>query len=480
MSIFKFVTPFIYWLLIISWAYISIFYLKKYRSVITQDKLIKTLLIILSIDSLRTVIESIYFGAWYTSLSGIIPISVFEFLAQPQIVFIPKLLNLFAASLVIAIMTRKWIPQEAARLKDLQDIVSRQVIKITQTQDVLSETQARLQMVLEDSGIGIWDLDVIKDHIYCSGKLFSTLGHDLNNKYVSLKLFTSLINQEDAGSISDVFKDCISNKVNNFQIDCRFQFANGEWRWIQISGRTIEYDEKDTSVRLVGAFLDINDRKKSDQLISHSLKEKETLLQEIHHRTKNNMNLIYSMMKLSSNKYSNEQVDELVKETGSRIKSMSLVHQKLYQSKDLSHIDTYEYIDDLTKLLFQVYKTPLEKVSVVLDIEKFSILIDTAIPLGLILNELLSNSLKYAFPGDKKGKIKIRISRNNSGEINFIFSDDGIGVESSFDYKKQETLGFKMIFGIAEQQLGGKVSFDGSDGLSIQIKFSDTLYMARV
>ena len=191
------------------------------------------------------------------------------------------------------------------------------------------------------------------------------------------------------------------------------------------------------------------------------------------------MMVIHSMMMLSSKKYSDSKVDELVKETGSRIQAMAIVHKKLYQSKDLSHINVNEYLEELGNLLIQTYNTSPGNVSLVLEIENISILIDTAIPLGLVLNELMSNTLKYAFPEGEKGEIKIKLFKKDSGGFKFIFSDNGIGVSHTFDFK-QQTLGFKMILGIAEQQMGGKVNFKNTEGLTCHIDFAETAYQARV
>ncbi|MCK5684243.1 histidine kinase, partial [bacterium] len=214
--------------------------------------------------------------------------------------------------------------------------------------------------------------------------------------------------------------------------------------------------------------------------IKTNLKEKETLLQELYHRTKNNMQVIRSMLMLHAAKYSNEQIQELVQDTGNRIQTMSLVHQMLYQSKDLSNINVKDYVEGLSRQIFQSYQTSFQKISLVFEIEEISLLIDTAIPLGLVLNELISNSLKYGFPGERKGGITIKISRKNSEKINLYFSDDGVGVLDEFDFENQKTLGISMIKGIVEQQMDGVVKFEKTNGLICHIEISDTLYEARI
>lgn len=226
--------------------------------------------------------------------------------------------------------------------------------------------------------------------------------------------------------------------------------------------------------------IEIECRKKAEKQIKENLDEKEILLQELYHRTKNNMQIIHSIMMLSSRKYLNEEVDELVRETGSRIQAMAMVHNKLYQSKNLSHINLHEYFEELSGLLIGIYNTTCEKISLVLEIENFYVLIDTAIPLGLVVNELMSNALKYAFPCVDEGEVVIKISQNEFGKMDFIFSDNGIGLPDGFDFRKQKTLGYKLITGIVEEQMNGNISFISADGLTCHIEFSDTLYEARV
>ena len=130
MEVFRIITPLTYWILIVMWAYIFIFYLRKIFARVTIDKFLKTLLLILAIDAFRTLFESLYFGSWFTSLSEIIPISVYNYLAQPQIVFLPKLINLLASALILLIILRKWVPQEAERIEDYNKLLEERTLDL--------------------------------------------------------------------------------------------------------------------------------------------------------------------------------------------------------------------------------------------------------------------------------------------------------------------------------------------------------------
>ena len=226
---------------------------------------------------------------------------------------------------------------------------------------------------------------------------------------------------------------------------------------------------------------EITERKKAEDALHASLQEKETLLRELYHRTKNTLQVIRSMLLLQSAKTpNNAQVQKLVKDTDNRILAIALVHQKLYQSQDLSRIQMQEYLNELAQLIIQSYMPTAHNISLLVESENLALLLDTAIPCGLIVHELLSNSLKYAFPDQRDGEISIRLSRN--GADNFVLSmvDNGVGVPQGFDFRGQDTLGLQMVCAIAEHQMQGEVRFTGAQGVACTIQFPDALYTERV
>lgn len=222
------------------------------------------------------------------------------------------------------------------------------------------------------------------------------------------------------------------------------------------------------------------ERKKAEEELRVSLEEKEVLLRELYHRTKNNMQVIRSMLALQAHASQNEEVKMIIRETENRIQTMALVHQKLYQSRNLSSIDLNEYIQDLVHLLMQSFGVLSRQITLSLDLEPVPVLIDTAIPCGLILNELLSNSLKHAFPNGRKGEIRIRLSKGGDETVLLDFSDDGVGVPGGFDLRKQETLGLQTLFTIAEHQLQGRVQIENRQGLAFHIRFNNNVNTLRV
>jgi PAS domain S-box-containing protein len=216
----------------------------------------------------------------------------------------------------------------------------------------------------------------------------------------------------------------------------------------------------------VTAF-DITPRKKAEEQIKRSLEEKETLLQEIHHRVKNNMQVIISLLNLQSAAIQDEKVKTLLKESGSRVNAMALIHNHLYQSSSLSEIDLNQYFKSLAGSLANMYRASDVDIEVAADNVKLSM--DQAIPCGLIINELISNALKHAFPNGRRGRIRIEANRTKDYYVIHI-SDNGVGLPDAVVDGKMGSLGLKLVHGLAESQLGGRISMACDQGTHFTIE----------
>ncbi|MBD2044660.1 CBS domain-containing protein [Coleofasciculus sp. FACHB-64] len=218
---------------------------------------------------------------------------------------------------------------------------------------------------------------------------------------------------------------------------------------------------------------ELAERKRAEEQLKASLKEKEVLLKEIHHRVKNNLQIISSLLKLQSAYTKEEQVLGMFKDSQNRIRSMALIHEKLYQSKDLSRIDFAEYIRDLAGNLLRSYKASSQAITLKTNVNDINLNIDTAIPCGLIINELMSNSLKHAFPTPSIDK-EICINIYSNGNYQFILnvSDNGIGFPKDLDFRNTESLGLELVCTLTEQ-LDGTIELDSRRGTSFFITFSE-------
>ncbi|UCC39153.1 MAG: PAS domain S-box protein [Candidatus Aminicenantes bacterium] len=208
----------------------------------------------------------------------------------------------------------------------------------------------------------------------------------------------------------------------------------------------------------------------ADIKIRASLREKEVLLKEIHHRVKNNMQIISSLLSLQSRNVKEEQTRETFKSTQNRVRSMALIHEFLYESKQFAKINFEEYIRNLTSHLFYSYGTTDSEIKFKINIKDILLDINTAIPCGLIINELITNSLKHAFPDSQKGQINITMRPLNEEEIQLTVSDNGIGLPEDVDFRKTESLGLHLVTILAEDQLKGTIKLDRKGGTKFQIR----------
>jgi PAS domain S-box-containing protein len=211
------------------------------------------------------------------------------------------------------------------------------------------------------------------------------------------------------------------------------------------------------------AFNDITERKTSAEMLENSLFEKEILLKELHHRVKNNMQIISSLLNLQSSYINNPLIVDMFKESQNRIKSMALIHEKLYQTKELARINLKDYIKDLAGELVRSYKSNNNSIEVKTDIPEVYTGLDSIIYLGLIINELLTNSLKHAFNKSGDGIIQITITQIEKSGIELVISDNGKGFPENFDLAGSETLGLSLVNSLVDQ-LGGRIEYSSIEG----------------
>ena len=214
----------------------------------------------------------------------------------------------------------------------------------------------------------------------------------------------------------------------------------------------------------------IIERKKIDERIRASLKEKEALLREIHHRVKNNLQIVTSLLDLQSERLNGKSSLDAFKESQNRIKSMSLIHEQLYRSKNLTKIDFGKYIKDLSTNLLYLYNGNPDDISIKVNVKNVFMGIGKAIPCGLIINELISNSLKHAFPDGKKGEILINLSLEIDNNYTLIVKDNGIGLPENYNLQNVDTLGLQLA-DMLTQQLKGHVEIDRNHGTTFKITF---------
>ena len=236
--------------------------------------------------------------------------------------------------------------------------------------------------------------------------------------------------------------------------------------------------QEDKIIGLRGILVDISELKDAENKIKASLKDKEVLLREIHHRVKNNMQIISSLLNLQIDYLNDEDAVDVLKESQNRVKSMAMIHEKLYLSTDLTKINFVDYIQSLISNLFYSYNVKEDHIKPILKIEDVNLNIETAIPCGLIITELISNCLKYAFPNQMKGKIIISLKQVED-KFELIISDNGIGLPENININKIKTLGILLVKSLTEQ-IDGKISIQRKNGTQFKITFKELKYKERI
>jgi len=226
-------------------------------------------------------------------------------------------------------------------------------------------------------------------------------------------------------------------------------------------------------------LVDITERVKAEEALRASLKEKEVLLREIHHRVKNDMQVISSLLNLQGAQIADPAVKEVFRESQLRIRSMALVHERLYGSGDLSRIDFAEYLRKLSVHLGQAFAVAAGRIEARFDLEEISLDINSAIPCGLIATELISNAMKHAFPEDRRGTIVVALKRADDGRIRLTIADDGVGFPPEIDFRKTESLGMQIVT-MLSHQIEGEVELAGGSGTKFSVTFPETLYKKRL
>jgi PAS domain S-box-containing protein len=242
---------------------------------------------------------------------------------------------------------------------------------------------------------------------------------------------------------------------------------DGHKRPVEISAYIFTLKGKKVSIATIR---DLTERKKAEDDLKESLKEKEILLREIHHRVKNNMEIISSLLKLQIKQVEEEEAENVLKESQGRVKSMAMIHEKLYQSKSFTKINFKNYVENLVNDIFYSYGIKKGTIEPKLEIENINIDIDTLIPVGLIINELVTNSVKYAFPKGK-GTIKIKL-RSNQDQLELIIADNGVGLPDEMDYKNTDSLGLQLVNGLV-YQIDGEIELQRSQGTEYKITFKE-------
>jgi len=286
--------------------------------------------------------------------------------------------------------------------------------------------------------------------------------------------WAEIVEPEDRPLFLENLKNAESNPDSALELEYRIRRKDGEIRWVR---EIMQLLPKNSGIpgKFQGFVHDITQRKMAEKTLSRT---DEARIKEIHHRIKNNLQVISSLLSLQAEKFSDKETLEAFRESQNRVASMALIHEELYQGKDMETLDFAAYLRELTSELLSSYTVGNERVSLKLDIEQLYLGMDTAVPLGIIVNELVSNSLKHAFPAGKAGEIRIRLFGPENYEIEgekdlqFTLSvaDDGKGFPEKIDFKNTDSLGLQLVK-ILVEQIEGCIELKRDPGTEFKIEF---------
>jgi len=329
----------------------------------------------------------------------------------------------------------------------------------------LTLSEQRYRRIVETPNLLIFLLDTTGNFIYVSPQIKPRLGYSPQDFYGDPRHFLRIVHDEDR----EVATKLLTSHAPQDSVEYRWLDQSGTYRWSSASSFSIYDSEGNRAINrrsLVQIVVqDVDDRKLAEDKIKSSLAEKEVLLKEIHHRVKNNLQVISSLLDLQSRSLP-EDMSNVFEDSQHRITSMALIHEELYKSTDLASIDFAAYANNLMTHLMQTYSPVGVKKEIVVDAQPLTL--DRAIPMGLIVNELASNALKYAFPDRRSGTITISLTSQSQSDFVLSVSDDGVGFKGDIDPKTLKSLGLKLVYTLA-MQLQGRVELSKENGTMFSV-----------
>ncbi|MBI4813260.1 MAG: PAS domain S-box protein [Methanobacterium sp.] len=340
----------------------------------------------------------------------------------------------------------------------------------------LKKRERLLSLVTDNMLNVLGQIDAEGTFQYISPSIKTILGYDVEEILgENVFKFINLTHPDDQFMVASAFR-AANASYSPGGVQHRLRRADGRYMWVESLGNPL-FDKENQYKGVVFSMTDIDSLKVAEKNFRTSLEEKELLLRELHHRVKNNMQIISSLLSLQTQHIKDERDLKIFESSQNRVKTMSLIHEELYSSQDFSHINLSEYIQNITKELLTSHIEDPGRVKLTVNVEDVRMELETAIPLGLLINEIVANSVNHAFPNEQKGKIIVELERDGNAFI-LKMSDDGVGIPEDIDFKKAETLGFQLINSLVNQ-LDGQIEMHTNNGTSYIVKFKELDYKKR-
>jgi PAS domain S-box-containing protein len=354
-------------------------------------------------------------------------------------------------------------------VKARQEAERRAEEEAERAREILVE-RTRFALAVEATDLGIWDWNIETGEVHWSARQKEIWGLEPDAE-VTYETWRDSVHPDDRERVLATVSRTIGEGSGGDQrLEHRIVRPTGGVRWISSRGRML-YDERTgRPLRLIGTVLDITNRTHADQQLKEALAAKETLLREVNHRVKNSLQLVSSMLSLQSARSGDAEVRRIVQEAQSRLQVVAAVHERLYASPDVGSVELDKFLETLCRDIERAIVQPDDRLVVGVTAEPVVISNDRAVPLALILNELLTNAIKYAYP-DRRGTIEVDLRRVPDGQVRFCVSDQGIGLPDDIEERQKTSLGLRVINGLVRQIHGELRVGSGNPGASFEILF---------
>ena len=340
-------------------------------------------------------------------------------------------------------------------------------IERKQAETALREAEEQFRSIVETAPSILMISDVEGNNIYVSPNCEEISG------YTQEELQSSLIwwvHEDDMPKAKELFDRTFRDGVGSKDFEYKAVKKNGDL-WHASSSWEPLKDEGGKFKGIIFQTIDVTEHKRAEDQLKSSLKEKEVLLREIHHRVKNNLQVVSSLLNMQARATKNKNVKDILSESRNRLNAMALIHSQLYEGGNLSEINMNGFMDKLVVQLLQIHSVPETKITPVVHAVDCSLPISTAVPVGLIANELLTNAFKHAFVNRKEGMIEVSLGASGNGKIGLTVSDDGVGLPEGFDINTSKTLGLHVVKILAEDQLDGNLKVFSDKGATFKVEF---------
>ncbi len=347
----------------------------------------------------------------------------------------------------------------------LNDITERK-----KSERIIEESEKRFRLMADTSPVMVWMTDVNNRLEYINKTKLDFLGKKFNE--LTNEAWLETRHPEERNKFLKELSDAAKEK-RSFSLEIRIKNKDGDYRWL-IDTAAPRFLDDGTFIGFIGSGFDITEEKNSRISLKKSLKEKEVLLREIHHRVKNNLQVISSLLNLQKNYISDPAILDIFRSSQNRIRSMALLHEKLYQQNNLIEIDLSDYIQDLISNLFDSYNLS-SHISLKLNITDIHLDVDLSLNIGLIINELVSNALKHAFKEREKGEIFVElINVEKTDQLELIVTDDGVGIPEDYNLNESKTFGLELVSALIQQYEGSmKINRNDKTEFKIYLQYKE-------